>query len=144
MPSPSTTSVLSVDECLSLLVGEHIGRLAFVVHGEPVVLPVTYALDGDVVTFRTGARGTLHVATWRQRVALEADGLNRATRSGWSVLVKGVARRVTDPAEVERLSALPLLPWGDERDSAFVQIDATAVTGRRIAAGDALAGLWLG
>ena len=59
-------------------------------------------------------------------------------------MIRGVARRITDPDEVERLGHLPLLPWGEERDSHFVQIDASAITGRRIVAGDALAGLWLG
>ena len=49
----ATTSVLSPADCLALLATEHIGRLGFVAHDEPVILPITYALDDDVVTFRT-------------------------------------------------------------------------------------------
>jgi hypothetical protein len=38
------------DECLRLLAGDKIGRLAVVAGNTAIVLPVNYALDGEEVT----------------------------------------------------------------------------------------------
>ena len=44
-------------------------------------------------------------------VAFEADQLDLAGRSGWSVTAIGQAREVTDPGEMARLRDLSLISW---------------------------------
>jgi hypothetical protein len=39
---------------------------------------------------------------------LEVDATDAATRTGWSVVIRGEAVEVTDPAELTRLHELPL------------------------------------
>ena len=58
-------STLTVDECRGLLVTHRprLGRLAFVAGEWPLVLPMNYALDGDVVYFRTAAGRKLFAAS---------------------------------------------------------------------------------
>jgi len=67
-------------------------------------------------------------------VSFEVDHLDEALAEGWSVLVSGEARVVTDPGELAAVSALGVAPWaGGDRDS-YVRIIASEVTGRRIRA----------
>ena len=44
-------------------------------------------------------------------VAFEVDAADEATRTGWSVVVRGVLAESTDPVHLARLRALPLYPW---------------------------------
>ena len=53
-PRPFRNGVIPRAECLRLLAGQTVGRLGFVVHGRPMVLPVNYVLVGDLIVFRTG------------------------------------------------------------------------------------------
>src|SRR5262245_6331548 len=54
MTEPHLTE-LDRDECVHLLLGHQVGRIAVTIDGQPHIVPVTYAADtgGDVV-FRTG------------------------------------------------------------------------------------------
>jgi uncharacterized protein len=45
--------LLDRDQCLSLLAGDEVGRLAVIVGNTPTIFPVNYALDGDTIVFRT-------------------------------------------------------------------------------------------
>jgi nitroimidazol reductase NimA-like FMN-containing flavoprotein (pyridoxamine 5'-phosphate oxidase superfamily) len=123
-------------ECLALLATHEVGRLAVVVGGRPLVLPVTYVLDGEHVVFRTAAGSKLAGAV-RGPVAFEVDELDARTRQGWSVLVQGRAEEVTaydSPAARERVTALPLQPWADGDRPHWLRIVPSAVTGRRLGA----------
>ena len=52
---------LAHDECLKLLATMSIGRVAIVIDDRgPLVVPVNYALDGEIVVFRTGAGSKRH------------------------------------------------------------------------------------
>ena len=57
-------------------------------------------------------------------------------RTGWSVLVRGEAVEVTNPAELARLRELPLNPWVPGAKSRYVRILPAALTGRRISVSD--------
>ena len=107
-----------------------VGRVAFVEDGGPVVLPVNHALVGHRVVFRTARGALLHEALMDRPVAFEVDGFDPASRSGWSVLVKGQAHLADDPDALEELG---LEAWADavERND-WVAIQAEEVTGRRI------------
>jgi nitroimidazol reductase NimA-like FMN-containing flavoprotein (pyridoxamine 5'-phosphate oxidase superfamily) len=88
---------LPYDECLDLLRQASIGRIAVVVDGFPVVLPVNYRLvetSGRTwVAIRTRPGNVLDQAS---HVAFETDIIDPAHRQDWSVLVRGTLHHV-DP-----------------------------------------------
>ena len=125
--------VLSRDECLCLLVGTHLGRVALSVGALPVVLPVNYTMmEGDIVV-STVAGSKMDAALANAVVAFEIDGSDPFYHEGWSVLVRGVARVITDADELARAASLHLRPWAAPGASHFVRIRAEVITGRRIA-----------
>ena len=60
--TPTTLEAIARDERVRLLETERVGRLAFLVGAEIVSLPVNYAVDGDVVVFRTNPGAKLEGA----------------------------------------------------------------------------------
>ena len=48
----SGLGVLSTRECFDRIAGTPVGRIAFVSNGDPLILPVNHALDGDAVDCR--------------------------------------------------------------------------------------------
>jgi uncharacterized protein len=128
---------LSRDECLRLLAAHRFGRLAAAMtDGSPVIRPVNYAFDepSQSVVFRTSDGSKLHAVVHAAEAAFEIDGFDEHARTGWSVIIRGVAEQVTNAADIHRLDALELTPWapGDKRH--WVRIRARTVTGRRIVA----------
>ena len=121
-------------ECFELLATEHLGRVAMVDDRGPVVFPVHFVLDRHTVVFRTGTGTKLSAASLGRRVSFEVDQADPATRTGWSVLVRGEAVEVTDRAELTRLRALPLEVWAPGARGHYVRILPSALTGRRIVA----------
>jgi uncharacterized protein len=123
------------DECLRLLAETRFGRVAVDVGGEvPAIRPVNYAFDApsQSVVFRTGVGSKLHHLVRSSRAAFEIDGINEPTRSGWSVIVSGVAEELTNDAEVARLEGLGIEAWAPAGKTRWVRIRAFTVTGRRI------------
>jgi uncharacterized protein len=96
------------------------------------VFPVNFVLDRHMVVLRTDAGTKLNAAIKGSRVAFEIDGTDTAAHTGWSVLVRGEAIEVTDPAELARLRKLPLDPWAPGAKTHYVRILPMALTGRRI------------
>jgi nitroimidazol reductase NimA-like FMN-containing flavoprotein (pyridoxamine 5'-phosphate oxidase superfamily) len=123
---------LTKSECFELLASQHLGRVAVVDDRGPVALPVNFVFDRYMVVFRTEEGTKLDAASRSARVAFEVDGTDAATRTGWSVVVRGEAVEVTDPAELARLRRLPLYPWAPGAKSRYVRILPALVTGRRI------------
>jgi uncharacterized protein len=125
---------LTRSECFELLATEHLGRVAVVDDRGPVVLPVNFVLDRHTVVFRTGAGTKLSAASLGRRVSFEVDRADAATRTGWSVLVRGEAVEVTDRSELARLRTLPLLAWAPGVRGHYVRILPATLAGRRIIA----------
>ncbi|WP_128374510.1 helix-turn-helix domain-containing protein [Streptomyces cavernae] len=123
---------LSERECRELLSTHGVGRLAVSTFAGPVVVPVNYSVVDRAIVFRTGP-GTTPWQALGSRVAFEVDRIDDAFSQGWSVLVRGRARGVTDPDAVRRLQQRAYsTPWtGGHRDR-WVRIDPIAITGRRI------------
>ncbi len=94
---------LTKSECFELLAHEHLGRVAVVDDRGPVVVPVTFVLDRHMVVFRTDEGTKLDAASRGSRVAFEIDGIDAVAHTGWSVLVRGEAVEVIDPAELARV-----------------------------------------
>jgi nitroimidazol reductase NimA-like FMN-containing flavoprotein (pyridoxamine 5'-phosphate oxidase superfamily) len=126
--------ILDIEHCLSLLEPRHLGRVAFLDQGRLSILPINYVLVDGAVTFRTDAGGKLEAALRGDQIAFEIDGTEASGRTGWSVLVRGRAERVMDPAELARLQALPLVSWAPGAKPHYIRIAAAEVTGRRIPA----------
>jgi uncharacterized protein len=123
---------LTRSECFELLAREHLGRVAVVDDCGPVVVPVNFVLDRYMVVFRTDEGTKLDAASRGSRVAFEVDGTDSVAHTGWSVLVRGEAVEITDPAELARLRKLPVTPWAPGPKARYVRILPAALTGRRI------------
>src|SRR6266566_6626414 len=93
---------LSDDECHALLGGSHLGRVALVEGGRPLILPVNYVLDDAAVVFRTDQGSKLDAAVRGAPVAFEVDGVDTGRRTGWSVVIRGRAEHIKDPTDLER------------------------------------------
>jgi len=85
---------LSPDECFLLLESHDLGRIAFSIEGQPEVFPINYAMEGQIVVFRT-APGTKLDHVPEVRLAFEVDDWDPKLGIGWSVVVKGLAEEVT-------------------------------------------------
>jgi uncharacterized protein len=125
---------LAKSECFDRLTEAPLGRIAVVDDLGPAIFPVNFVFDRSMVVFRTDEGSKLDAACRGSRVAFEVDGIDLATRTGWSVLVRGEAVEVTNPAEVQRLADVAPQPWAPGAKAHFVRILPAAVTGRQISA----------
>jgi len=123
---------LDRDECLTLLATVPVGRVAITDQAMPAIVPVNFLVDGSDVIIRSVRGSKLAAATRGAVVAFEADTFDPDERTGWSVLVVGVASHVTERAEVERLSTLGLQPYLDGAASHYIRIPAAQISGRRL------------
>src|SRR5690348_117275 len=96
MTQDGGTELVALDgfECFALLAGHATGRLGVDVGRYPVILPVDYVLDGGDIVIRTPA-GTTLAAAENENVTFEVDEVDPGRRTGWSVLVRGVAEELT-------------------------------------------------
>ncbi|MGI9621204.1 MAG: pyridoxamine 5'-phosphate oxidase family protein [Acidimicrobiales bacterium] len=131
---PNTLQILDEATCWRLVAAADIGRVGFVVDEKPLVLPVTHLVDDNSVVFRTAEGSKLQAAVLRRPVVFEVDSWNSADRSGWSVVIHGVATLVTAPARINHLNALGLEPYADEvaRDR-WIRIRTEEISGRAAA-----------
>ncbi|MGW0605009.1 pyridoxamine 5'-phosphate oxidase family protein [Streptomyces sp. NPDC002640] len=127
-------------ESLRLLATAAIGRIVHTRQALPAVLPVNFCLDHDgAVVLRTSAASELARAVDGTVVAFEADEVDRAARTGWSVVVTGAAEVVTDPKEHRRLATTGPRSWVavPARQEVFLRIRPELVTGREVVGGHA-------
>ena len=136
--NPQTWLVdISRERCDQLLAENTLGRLAVIVDGRPEIFPVTYVYDeliGSVI-FPSNAGTKLTGALEWPSVAFEIDGLDADEGGGWSVVVTGHARELTDRSEIKRLSDLRHVLWRSGPAMHWIWIDEVKVTGRRISVG---------
>ncbi|MDT0396628.1 MULTISPECIES: pyridoxamine 5'-phosphate oxidase family protein [Streptomyces] len=133
---------LGRQECLRLMAGVSVGRIVFTRRALPAVLPVNFGLDDDdAVLLRTSAMSDLVRVVDGAVVAFEADDVDAARHSGWSVVVTGPAAVVTDPAEHERLARTGPVSWVPAPREVFVRIEPELVTGRELIGGRTLYGV---
>ncbi|WP_030419371.1 pyridoxamine 5'-phosphate oxidase family protein [Streptomyces sp. SCSIO 75703] len=139
---PRRSTELDSAEALRLLGSVSLGRIVFTQHALPTVRPVNHVLDDGDVVIRTheGAALTSRTRTADDPgvvVAYEADAIDPETHLGWSVVVTGYARLVTDPRDLARYQAM-LRPWVEQTMDYAIRIRPDLVTGIRLteAAGD--------
>lgn len=124
--------VLGRDECMRLLAGRGIGRVAVVEGGHPAIFPVNYVLEGDEILFRTGGGTKFDAAVRGQNVAFEIDESDPLYHTGWSVVVNGRAEEITDPERLAGIAEGRLRPWAEGAKDHVVAVHTERVTGRRI------------
>jgi nitroimidazol reductase NimA-like FMN-containing flavoprotein (pyridoxamine 5'-phosphate oxidase superfamily) len=129
----SGMEIISRQECLRLLATQRVGRLGFIVGDQPMVLPINFAVQGDVVVFRTGEGSKLEAALLA-KVALEVDDVDFVAGTAWSVVVQGVAEEITNAddwvAEELRRDAAPT--WAPGLTEHYVRINPSLISGRRL------------
>lgn len=124
--------ILTAEECRTLLAGGLLGRIVFTDSALPAIQPVNYAIaDGDLV-IRTSTRTKLAAAASDAIVAFEVDDFDAATGRGWSVVVTGHARAVSDLRELAELRRLPLRPWTPADGGHYIRIQPVVLSGRRV------------
>ena len=109
-----------------------------------MIFPVNYALHEGAVVFRTDPGSKLDAIAGGARVAFEVDAVDEGSRTGWSVVVRGQAAEVSEPADLDRLHGLPLYPWAPGAKARYVGIRPVSITGRRIAMPADLPFTWWG
>lgn len=123
---------LDPDECRALLSTHGVGRVAVSTEHAPAVVPVNYDVVDGTIVFRT-APDSVPAAAVGTEVAFEVDHVDEAMSKGWSVLVVGSARVVTEPDVVRELSdRAHSEPWAGGGREMWVQVQPTRITGRRI------------
>jgi hypothetical protein len=122
--------VLSRVEAIALLETQEVGRLVYTRRALPAVMPVNFVVRGGGILIWTGAASPLGQALRGAVVAFQADELDRATRSGWSVTVTGTAKLVTDETELARARADGPVPWAPGIKDHLIRIPIAMVTGR--------------
>lgn len=124
---------LSRDEALRLLAETRMGRVVFTQRALPAIRPVNHAfVDGHLI-IRTNLGSALAsvVGDPGTVVAYEADAIDADTRTGWSVVVTGMARLVPDSAEKSRYEGL-VEPWIDNSADCVLRIHPDIVNGYRL------------
>ena len=128
----SKLTVLTPKESWALLRQTALGRLAFVMDGWPLVMPVNYLVDGVDVVIRSDPGRKLTAARQQVQATLQVDSVDRVHRSGWSVLVFGIATAVDDSEEIARLDGLGLRSWAASERASWIRLRPVQITGRRL------------
>ena len=97
------------------------------------VLPVNHTVVGQHVAWLSGTGTKLGIAAAEETIALEADEIDETSKTGWSVLVHGTARIVTDPDLKQRLFAAEKTPWSSaDQRTIWIEVADAVVSGRRV------------
>jgi nitroimidazol reductase NimA-like FMN-containing flavoprotein (pyridoxamine 5'-phosphate oxidase superfamily) len=130
--------VLDEAECLRLVAGQEVGRIAYSGRFGPMVLPVNYRLFEGSIVFRTTQGSpmdedlTTGIRDAEYKIAFEVDDLDPARQEGWSVLIHGSAHHVTGEDELAAVAQTGVTPWAGGLRNLYMRIRPTHVSGRRI------------
>ena len=130
---PREAVELTAAESWRLLAGASLGRIVFTQRALPAIRPVNHVVDQETVIIRShlGAAITGHVAGDGAVVCYEADEIDPVRHTGWSVIVTGTARLVSDTAAVARYQRM-LHPWADGQMDYVIAVTPHIITGLRL------------
>jgi len=131
---------LNRSEALKLLGSVSLGRLVFTHQALPAVRPVNHLVVSESIIVRATQGAAITSAADRNGVvvAYEADEIDSDTRLGWSVIVVGTARLMTDDLAAMRYRAR-LRPWIAGAVDDVITISTDLVSGYRLAPSSAAA-----
>src|SRR6185437_3930117 len=112
--------ILAAHECWELLASRALGRLVTYAGGQPDIFPVNYVVQRRTVLFRTAGGTKLVSSAINNRVLFEADDHNVA--EAWSVIVRGTARALRTPEELEDAERAQVLPWTMSEKTHYMRI----------------------
>ncbi|WP_296137830.1 pyridoxamine 5'-phosphate oxidase family protein [uncultured Tessaracoccus sp.] len=115
---------LAEAECRSLLRDVEYGRIAWHDEHGVTVLPVNFQLVDGHVVFHTAPETVLAGLADEAEVAFQVDDVDAEVASGWTVLVRGRTRRVTQATE-------PVTWLADDRTVGIMIIE-TELSGRAL------------
>jgi hypothetical protein len=98
------------------------------------VMPVNHVVDDGAITIRSHEGAAIVAAASAVDgvvIAYEADTIDPDDHLGWSVIVTGLARLITDPAEIARFQAV-IRPWAAGQMDFVIRIIPQIVTGFRL------------
>jgi nitroimidazol reductase NimA-like FMN-containing flavoprotein (pyridoxamine 5'-phosphate oxidase superfamily) len=124
--------VIGMDEALELLGSVAFGRLAYMDAGVPVIVPVNHGVDGATLVLRSLDGGKLGAAIFEKAVAFEADELDPATRTGWSVVVRGRAEVLDGDVPPEVAERVDSWAVADGAAATWIRIVPDEIGGRRL------------
>lgn len=125
------TEVVPELACWDMLSSQSIGRVAFFHGGRVEVFPVNYALHENQILFATNPGRKLNGLA-QGEVVFEVDWIDSGSRSGWSVVIRGTARVVTEVDSAAGMIQMPWRSWAGTKDC-MVIIQPQSITGRRVA-----------
>lgn len=121
-------------ESVQLLSSISLGRVAFSARALPAIRPVSHFVDGDYVIIRAdpGDSITSQLKDGGDAVvAYEADAIDHDQHLGWSVIVVGVARQVTEPAKATAYRQ-KIRSWASGPDDQVIAIHIDKISGFRL------------
>lgn len=121
---------LDADECWTLAASRPVGRLAWTGAHGPSIIPVNFSLNGTEVLVRTAGYTEVARECDDSPVAFEIDDIDPATRSGWSVLMRGHGHLEYGPPSGTDQTDV----WVSGPRTLRLRIEVTEVTGRRLTA----------
>lgn len=129
---------LDEDECWKRLRMQVVGRVGFDLGHGPRIHPVNYRVESGRVLVRTSEESELarfvDLFGDGALLAFEVDEVDYSWHHGWSVLVAGRPRKVTDPDEAERLRDAWPEPWAPGERGYVLVLEPVEVTGRLLGA----------
>jgi hypothetical protein len=123
---------LSEAKSLSLLDSVPFGRVVFSRDALPAIRPVNHIVDDGSIIVRTHL-GAAVLSAIGMVVAYEADSIDPVTRTGWSVIVIGLAKPILDADEAARFEQR-LKPWVRGTMDHVIRIVPDMVTGYELIA----------
>lgn len=129
------TRVRSISRAESLDLLQHrayVGRLGFITEGHPMILPVNYAAGNYFIVFCTMPGTKLSAVGAGAEVVFEVGENSPGYRSGWSVIVRGTAREITDHRKLEGLRLGSMRSWAVPSTEHWVEISIDEISGRII------------
>jgi nitroimidazol reductase NimA-like FMN-containing flavoprotein (pyridoxamine 5'-phosphate oxidase superfamily) len=124
---------LTVEECLELLNGSVVGRVAMCTPVGPRIVPINYAMYDDAIVFRTTPYSELGTYGWNTDLAFEIDFLDYEKHQGWSVVAIGRGELIEDQDELHAIRAgWDPTPWARGRRHLYIRLRWRDLTGRRL------------
>jgi uncharacterized protein len=119
---------LTTWESTELLQSRSVGRLCIIEHGYPLAIPINYQVAGSNEDIRIVVRTAPATILGRYEglASLEVDDVDLESGTAWSVIVRGVLRRVTETDGLPDPG--PLLSEGRQQ---WITLTKSAISGRR-------------